>query len=87
MTLDYWSSLLITYLWTFIKGIKNHCNQIMYGDTGEEVAMWIMNNLQEQVRQHYQQFKEDTNYVLAQHQTLFTKRTLSQRLNHMYDHL
>jgi hypothetical protein len=49
--------------------------------------MRIMNNLHDQVRLHYQHFRDDQTYVLARHQILFTRRTLDQRLQHTYDHL
>jgi hypothetical protein len=60
-----WSSLPITHLWTFVKGLWNHRDQIMHGNTGEEIATWIMTNLQDQVRQDYMHFQADTSYVLA----------------------
>ncbi len=65
----------------------NHRNQIVHGSTGEEMATRIMNELHDQVRQHYQHFHNDPPYVLAWHQTLFTRCTIDQRLLHTYDHL
>ncbi len=62
---EYWTSLLIHHLWTFIKQLWNHRNQIIHGSTGEGVVTRIMNNLQDQVRQHCQQFQDDPTYVLA----------------------
>jgi hypothetical protein len=46
-----------------------------------------MESLHAQVRQHYQNYHSDHDYVLPRHQALFTHRTLEQRLRHSYDHL
>ena len=80
-------SLVITNLWLFLKDMWNHWNGIVHGITVEDTTTCILTNLHPQVWYHYQQFQDDTNYVLTRRQYLFLNRTLEQRLIHSYNYL
>jgi len=85
--LPYWSSQLIAALWHCTKALWGFRNQSVHGFTSEEEAQIILGKLQEQVRQHYISFSDNSAYILPRHHHLFTSRSLQERLQYSYDHL
>jgi hypothetical protein len=62
-------------------------NQIVHGATAYDQAAVILQHLHEKVWQYYNQFQQDTSFLLPRHHHLFTRQTLDQRLSHSHNHL
>jgi hypothetical protein len=60
-------SLMINHIWQFLAAMWNHRNTIVHGVTVEEQTSHVINTLQDQLCHHYQQFHEDSTYVLTRH--------------------
>jgi hypothetical protein len=83
---NYSSSQLIGLLWVFTKNMWLHRNQIVHGASIEEAAQKWLQPLQDKTRYHYEQFAQNSSYVLPRQDYLFLQRTLHQ-LETSYDHL
>jgi hypothetical protein len=83
----YWSSMLINIIWRFTKLMWKHRNQIVHGETVEDQAAVILQQLHDKAQAYYASYQEDNNFVLPRHQHLFTHRTLEQHLRLSFDHL
>jgi len=76
----HWTSLLVSALWQFSKAFWGHRNEVVHGATIEEQAQRMIASLHQSTTAHYAAYHDNPNLVLAQHQHLFTTRTLVERL-------
>lgn len=76
----HWTSLLVSALWQFSKAFWGHRNEVVHGATIEEQAQRMIASLHQSTTAHYAAYHDNLNLVLAQHQHLFTTRTLVERL-------
>jgi hypothetical protein len=84
---EYWTSLLINYVWNFTRAMWKNRNQIVHGATSEEQAIRELEQLRTQIRQHYDSYTTIFGYVLPHLEYLLTHPSLLQRLQLSYDGL
>jgi hypothetical protein len=62
-------------------------NEVIHGSTIEEQAQQMLTVLHDQATAHYEEYTINPDIVLGRHQSLFTMRTLAERLHSPYDAL
>lgn len=82
-----WTTQAILLFWHFTKTMWTHHNSIVYGADAQQSAEIILWELRQQVRSLYQEYNNNPNIILPRHSSLFTARTLEQRLKHNYDNM
>jgi len=82
---QYWTSLLITALWCYSKMLWRFCNEVIHGSTIEEQTTLQLGALWDNIISLYHEYSENPNMILARHRSLFTSRSLEDRLNGSYD--
>jgi hypothetical protein len=80
-----WAAKLIFCLWQFTRQLWTFRNQLVHGSTVEETVSAQINLLHGKVAYHYNQYQENTAYVLPCYEYLFTQRSLEDRLKLSHD--
>lgn len=82
---EQWAAALIAALWRYSRSLWQHRNGVVHGASIEEQAQRRLSLLRSQITQHYANFEANPNIVLARHRTLFTSKTMEERLRASYD--
>jgi hypothetical protein len=81
----YWASIFIMALWKYSKALWAFQNEIVHGATVEEQVNQQLDTLQQQIINYYRAYADNPNMILPRHRSLFTSRTIEERLSSPYD--
>jgi hypothetical protein len=76
-----WASKFIFCMWQITRQLWTFRNQLVHGSTVEETVSTQINLLHGKVTYHYNQYHENTAYILPRHEYLFTQCSLEDHLN------
>jgi len=81
----HWSSLLISALWKYSRTLWRFRNGIIHGATVAEQANKQIEQLRTKITNYYETYADNPDIVLPRHASLFTTKSMSDRLQATYD--
>jgi hypothetical protein len=81
----HWASIFIKALWKYSKAIWAFRNEIVHGATVEEQVNRQLDTLRQWIANYYRAYADNPNMILPRHHSLFTSRTIEERLSSPYD--
>jgi len=86
-TETHWTSILVSAAWQLSRSLWKFWNEVVHGATIEEQAQRILEKLRQSTITHYSAYQANPGFILLCFQSLFTSRSLEERLQLLYDNL